>query len=194
MRTISSELAGVVALCWVAMGGVIGCTTTSRDYPGVAADALWKAAVGAAQHPRYTDWMVTENGVFVDEPAGRIEVYRELKRDHAPPGAALQRQSEIWTLSIRVETHDRLPKVVIDTRSTLRSPGFWKQTDHFFTEIDSRLAQSTSAAAATSEQAPAAHPNANGLEAPSAQDKPVAQGTAQQPAASGAAQEPMKTP
>ncbi len=168
MRTISSECLRAVVVSLGCALALMGCTTTSRDYPGVAPDALWKAAVGAAQHPHYTDWMVAENGVFVDEPGGRIEVYRELKRDHAPPGAALQRQSEKWTLSIRVETHDRLPKVVIDTRSTLRSPGFWKQTDHFFAEIDSRLAQSTRSESTASVAGAAASGNA--LEAPSARE------------------------
>ncbi len=145
---------------------------TSRDYPGVAPDALWKAAVGAAESPRYTDWMVTENGVFVDEPGKRIEIYRELTRDHAPLGAALQRQSEIWTFSVRVQTDDRIPKVVIDTRSTLRSRGFWKQTDHFFGEIDSRLAQRPPVAPVSGET-PAAAEGA---------------------AAKGAAQPPMQAP
>lgn len=168
MRIISSERARAIVLWLGCAVALFGCTTTSRDYPGVAPDTLWKAAVAAAQHPHYTDWMVTENGVFVDEAGGRIEVYRELKRDHAPSGAALQRQSETWTLSIHVETHDRLPKVVIDTRSTLRSPGFWKQTDHFFGEIDSRLAQSTRAEPATG--TPAAAASGNALEAPSARE------------------------
>ncbi len=168
MRIILSDRVRALVLSLGCVVALVGCTTTSRDYPGVAPDALWKAAVAAAQHPHYTDWMVTENGVFVDEAGGRIEVYRELKRDHAPPGAALQRQSETWTLSIHVETHDRLPKVVIDTRSTLRSPGFWKQTDHFFEEIDSRLAQSTRVEPAAADATASAKGTA--LEAPSARE------------------------
>ncbi len=173
MQTISTSarsFAWFIALGLLSMVALIGCTTTSRDYPGVAPDALWKAAVAAAQHPRYSDWMVTENGVFLDEPQRRIEVYRELKRDFAPPGAALQRQSETWTFSIHLETDDRLPKVVIDTRSTLRAPGFWKQTDHFFGEIDARLAQGATAATSGDDQQPASS-GANALESPSALEK-----------------------
>ncbi|MSQ89780.1 MAG: hypothetical protein EXS01_00080 [Phycisphaerales bacterium] len=151
-----------------------GCSTTTRDYPGVSRDALWQATVAAAKHPKYTDWFVVENGVFVDEPAGRIEVYRELKRDYTPLGSTLERQSETWTFSIRVETEDSVPTVQLNARAALRSPNFWKQCDHFFGEIDSRLAQLPAAqgAGALVTAAPQRAPSKNGLESPAAMDSP----------------------
>ena len=152
-----------------------GCSTTSRDYPGVSHDALWQATLDAARHPQYNDWFVCENGVFVDESQGRIEIYRELKRDHAPPGAALERQHENWTFSVRIESDDRVPKVSMHARSGLVSPNFWSQCDHFFGEIDARLAQRArgdaggdGAGTAPTALLPPADANSNGLESPSA--------------------------
>jgi len=148
-----------------------GCNTVSRDYPGVSHDELWQAALGAARNPKYSNWFVTENGVFVDADANRIEIYRELKRDYAEPGEALRRQNETWTFSVLVDADDRVPKIVLNSRAAIRPPNFLTEADHFFGEIDSRLAQlpidlSKPASAITTTQV--ADPN--GLEAPSARD------------------------
>ncbi len=148
-----------------------GCNTVSRDYPGASHDELWQAALGAARNPKYSNWFVTENGVFVDANANRIEIYRELKRDYAEPGEALRRQNETWTFSVLVDADDRVPKIVLNSRAAIRPPNFLTEADHFFGEIDSRLAQlpmdsSKPASAITTMQV--ADPN--GLEAPSALD------------------------
>jgi hypothetical protein len=148
-----------------------GCNSVSRDYPGVSHDQLWQAALGAARNPKYSNWFVTENGVFVDSDANRIEIYRELKRDYAEPGEALRRQNETWTFSVLVDANDRVPKIVLNSRAAIRPPNFLTEADHFFGEIDSRLAQlpidlSKPASAITTTQV--ADPN--GLEAPSARD------------------------
>jgi hypothetical protein len=148
-----------------------GCNTVSRDYPGVSHDQLWQAALGAARNPKYSNWFVTENGVFVDADANRIEIYRELKRDYAEPGEALRRQNETWTFSVLVDANDRVPKIVLNSRAAIRPPNFLTEADHFFGEIDSRLAQlpidlSKPASGITTTQV--ADPN--GLEAPSARD------------------------
>ncbi len=148
-----------------------GCNTVSRDYPGVSHDQLWQAALGAARNPKYSNWFVMENGVFVDENANRIEIYRELKRDFAEPGEALRRQNETWTFSVLVDADDRVPKIILNSRAAIRPPNFLTEADHFFGEIDSRLAQlpmdsSKPASAITTMQV--ADPN--GLEAPSARD------------------------
>ena len=164
----------VVVLAFAAMLLACGCKTVSRDYPGVSHDQLWQAALGAARNPKYSDWFVTENGVFVDEAENRIEIYRELKRDYAPPGAALRRESETWTFSVHVDSEDRVPKVFLDTRTAIRTPNFLAEADHFFGEIDARLAQlptdlNTSDSATTQTKAS----NKNGLEPPAALDAPA---------------------
>ncbi|MSR28774.1 MAG: hypothetical protein EXS03_04255 [Phycisphaerales bacterium] len=138
-RRVGRSFVALAVSC--ASFAVVGCASATRDYPGVTRDALWAAAVGAANHPQYTDWFVAENGVFVDEAELRIEIHRELKRDHAPPGAALRRESETWSLSVRLDMDDRIPKVCVDSRAGIKSRGFKRQADHFFSEIDSRLAQ-----------------------------------------------------
>ena len=149
----------------------VGCNTVSRDYPGVSHDELWQAALGAARNPQYSNWFVTENGVFVDAGANRIEIYRQLKRDYAEPGEALRRQSETWTFSVLVEADHRVPKIILNSRAAIRPPNFLTEADHFFGEIDSRLAQlpidlSNPASAITTTQV--ADPN--GLESPTARD------------------------
>lgn len=159
-------------LAWVAAGTALaaalaGCSTTSREYPGVGRDALWNAAVGAARHPAYSNWTVAQNGVFTDEPSGRIEVYRELKRDFAPPGSGLERQSETWTYSVQVDMSDRIPRVILDTRSGLRTPAFRRQADHYFEQIDARLAQlPPDQLAKPAVVPPPSAPSGHGLEAP----------------------------
>jgi hypothetical protein len=64
-----------------------------------------------------------------------------------------------------------VPKIVLNSRAAIRPPNFLTEADHFFGEIDSRLAQlpidlSKPASAITTTQV--ADPN--GLEAPSARD------------------------
>ena len=167
MRTCPSRHAArgaLVAAC--AAIALAGCATESRDYPGVTHDALWTAALDAANHPQYDDWIVAENGVFADEGTDRIEIHRELKRDRARDGGALRREGEEWALSVRLEVTDRIPKVLVASRSGFRSHGFLRQADHFFAEIDARLAQRGTGTAAPSQ--PAVPANAGSLEAPSA--------------------------
>lgn len=160
-----------IGLACLSVACAVGCSTVSRDYPGVSHDELWQAALGAANNPKYSDWFVTENGVFVDKADNRIEIYRELKRDYAPPGAALRRESETWTFSVLVDTDDRVPKVFLDTRTAVRTPNFWKQADHFFGEIDARLAQLPTDPLNTMVKIPTPLiPNKNALEAPTALD------------------------
>ncbi len=174
MRILSSDRWRVVGLVWplltlALLAWCIGCSSASRDYPGVSPDALWQATVGAARNPKYSDWFVAENGVFLDEAEGRVEVYRELKRDYGPPGGALRRENQTWTFSIRVEADDRIPRVLLDTRTKIRTQDFWKQADHFFSEIDARLSQLPSDELTV----PGVHPavgvaDPNGLQAPAA--------------------------
>lgn len=148
---------------------LVGCGTVSRDYPGVSREALWGAAVGAAEHPEYSDWVVADNGVFIDETDGRIEIFRELKRDHARNGGGLKREAEKWVLSVNVETSDRIPKVRVESRNSLRAKGFLAQADHYFAEIDQRLAHSNLAAPAVA-ATPAVTASPNGLELPTAHE------------------------
>ncbi len=134
-----------VALCIAAAVAVAGCGGIVRNYPGVSRDALWAAAVGTAERPTgYDDWHVVENGVYADKPSGRIEIYRELKRDFTPVGQKRRRQQETWALSVQLETEDgQIPSIRLSQNSTIRSPRFTLEADRFFDEVGLRLAQAS---------------------------------------------------
>lgn len=140
MRGAMRAVLGVLAAVALA-----GCGGIVRTYPGVSRDALWNAAVGTAERPTgYDDWHVVENGVYADEPSGRIEIYRELKRDYTPAGQKRRRQQQTWALSILLETEDgQIPAIRISQNSTIRSPGFSLEADRFFDEVGLRLAQAS---------------------------------------------------
>lgn len=133
------------ALGVLVLVALAGCGGIVRTYPGVSRDALWNAAVGTAERPTgYDDWHVVENGVYVDEPSGRIEIYRELKRDYTPVGQKRRRQQQTWALSVLLETEDgQIPAIRISQNSTIRSPGFSLEADRFFDEVGLRLAQAS---------------------------------------------------
>lgn len=140
-----ARIAVRAALGVVALVALAGCGGIVRTFPGVSRDALWNAAVGTAERPTgYDDWHVVENGVYVDEPSGRIEIYRELKRDYTPVGQKRRRQQETWALSVLLETEDgQIPAIRISQNSTIRSPGFSLEADRFFDEVGLRLAQAS---------------------------------------------------
>ena len=146
------------ALAVVALLSAAGCGGIVRNYPGVSRAALWKAAVGTAERPTgYDDWHVVENGVYTDEPTGRIEIYRELKRDYTPVGQKRRRQQETWALSVQLETEEgQIPSIRIAQNSTIRSPRFTLEADRFFDEVGLRLAQASPQGAAGATAADAA--------------------------------------
>jgi hypothetical protein len=136
---VRALLGTAVAVAMAGCGGVL------RNYPGVSREALWRAALGTAERPTgYSDWHVVENGVYADEPSGRIEIYRELKRDYTPVGQKRRRQQETWALTIQLETDEgQIPGIRIRQNSTIRSPRFTLEADRFFDEVGLRLAQAS---------------------------------------------------
>lgn len=139
-RTAMRALIGAAIMLAVA-----GCGGVMRNYPGVSREALWRAALGTAERPTgYSDWHVVENGVYADEPTGRIEIYRELKRDYTPAGQKRRRQQETWALTIQLETEEgQIPSIRFRQNSTIRSPRFTLEADRFFDEVGLRLAQAS---------------------------------------------------
>jgi len=132
-----------VLMCTAIAVAMAGCGGVLRSYPGVSREALWRAALGTAERPTaYSDWHVVENGVYADEPSGRIEIYRELKRDYTPVGQKRRRQQETWALTVQLETDEgQIPGIRIRQNSTIRSPRFTLEADRFFDEVGLRLAQ-----------------------------------------------------
>ncbi|MDA1008860.1 MAG: hypothetical protein O2800_07680, partial [Planctomycetota bacterium] len=124
-----------------------GCHTTDalRDYPGVSADQLWRAALAAANDPMAKDWHLIENGVWYDEPNHRIELFRVLKRDVLEVGASHPRREERrWSVSICVLDPDRgerrfAPAIRIEDRTLAQPRKFHSLTDSYFDDVEQRL-------------------------------------------------------
>lgn len=171
-----------------------GCRlgSVSRAYPGVSEQQLWSATVMAARQPEMTDWFVTENGVFVDDVAHRIEIHRELKRD-VMNGQAVRRQTEIWSFTVDVDMSDRTPRVIMQPRGRLRGGSFFSQSDQFFRQIDVRLAQHPSMHEGLT--SPAASTQAEGgLEAPIAHEPTPQQRVQPSEAPVSPTQQPLEPP
>lgn len=111
-----------------------------RSYEGHTRAEVWEAMVQAAQYPRYRDWVVQENNVWADESGERVEILRELKRDVVLPGQKPYREQAEWRL--RAVLEPGFPPTVRMTTQDICVPAhFWLQADHYFDEIQSRLAQ-----------------------------------------------------
>ncbi len=171
-----------------------GCRlgSVSRAYPGVSEQQLWSATVLAARQPELTDWFVTENGVFVDEAAHRIEIHRELKRD-VMKAQAVQRQTEVWSFSVDVDTSDRIPRVIMQPRGRIRGGSFFSQSDQFFRQIDARLAQLPSMHEGLTPAA-ATPGHEGGLEAPIAHEPSPQQRVQPMEAPAAPTQQPLEPP
>lgn len=114
-----------------------GCSQT-RAYEGHTRDEVWQAMVAAAEHPRYRDWIVTENQVWKDEPDARVEILRELKRDVVLMGQKPYREEAEWRLRGVLEPGD-VPIIRFSTNDICIPAHFWLQADHYFDEVQTRL-------------------------------------------------------
>src|SRR5262245_61198706 len=89
----------VAMVCWL----LAGCTSVKQSFQGVPTDQAWTAMKAVAENPRYDDWYLAENEVWVDEPDHRIEVYRRLQRVLYRPAAKPFPQEQAWRFQIRLE-------------------------------------------------------------------------------------------
>jgi hypothetical protein len=127
-----------IALAVAAVPLLSGCAQT-RTYEGYSRDEVWQAMVSAAKHPRYRDWVVMDNQISTDEPDARVEIWRELKRDVVLPGQKPYREEAEWRMTSALE--DGPAPIVRFSTSDLCVPAhFWLQADHYFDEVQSRLA------------------------------------------------------
>ena len=96
---ITSRL--MVVLLAVSM--LLGCTTVHQEFAGLPSDQVWTALVAVAESPDYDDWTVTENEVWVDEAAQRIEIYRRLRRVIHQPAYKARRENREWRFQVIFE-------------------------------------------------------------------------------------------
>lgn len=131
--------AGLALIAALALAPFLtGCAQT-RTYEGYTRDEVWQAMVYAAKHPRYRDWVVMDNQTWTDEPAARVEIWRELKRDVVLPGQKPYREEAEWRLRGNLEEGPS-PIVRFSTTDLCIPAHFWLQADHYFDEVQSRLA------------------------------------------------------
>jgi len=125
-----------VALLGAALLG--GCEM-ERSFEGHTREEVWDAMVLAAQYPRYRDWVVQENNVWADPMKDRVEILRELKRDVVLPGQKPYREESEWRLHAMLEPGFP-PTVKMATKDICVPAHFWLQADHYFDEVQARLA------------------------------------------------------
>ncbi len=136
LATVRSACAALVAFAALA-----GCGHSQvcqfDDYPR---DDVWMAMVQAARAPRYSDWIVVENKVKVDDAAHRITVYRDLRRDLVEPGLSPQREETQWRFAAVISA--QTPTAVTFSTPDWAVPAhFWKEADHFFGQVRMRLGE-----------------------------------------------------
>ncbi len=90
----------------LAISMLLGCTTVHQEFVGLPSDQVWTALVAVAQSPNYDDWTLTDNDVWVDEAAQRIEIYRRLRRVIQQPAYKARRENREWRFQVIFEPTD----------------------------------------------------------------------------------------
>ncbi len=93
---IASRLTVVVLAAFI----LPACTTVRQEFVGSSRDQVWRAMVAVAESPSYDDWTVTDNDVWVDEAAQRIEIYRRLRRVIHQPASKARRENREWRFQV----------------------------------------------------------------------------------------------
>ncbi|MEE9131703.1 MAG: hypothetical protein V3T84_16935 [Phycisphaerales bacterium] len=93
---IASRLTVVVLAAFI----LPACTTVRQEFIGSSRDQVWRAMVAVAESPSYDDWTVTDNDVWVDEAAQRIEIYRRLRRVIHQPASKARRENREWRFQV----------------------------------------------------------------------------------------------
>ena len=125
-------LAFLIGLSFLITAG--GCTTVREKYPGVQTGQLWTAMKAAAEQPRYDDWHIRENQVWVDADAKRIEVYRRLHRQLVDPASKSRTEEQTWKFQIWLEETDP-PKVTFISRDWAVPAKARLEADRYFKDV-----------------------------------------------------------
>lgn len=147
-------VAGV--LLFLALGALGGCTTVERSFPEHQPEAVWRAAVAAAESPTYyADWHIIENNVWADAENNRLEIYRRLMRDETPYGADPHRRRRNMEFTVNLLTGEEGEPLVefisrhIDVPSIARD-----EAEFFFEDMQDILAGAPMPPAGNGMQAP----------------------------------------
>lgn len=91
----------------------------------------------AAEEPTYTDWIVLENAVVVQEDARRIQIYRRLRRDLIAPAAPSRREDQTWKITVSLEEPKppKPPEVVFTVREPSAPMNAQREALRFFNDV-----------------------------------------------------------
>ena len=78
------DLPGAAVIAALLLGG---CTTVNHSFPDHDSGPVWTAMVAVAEQPRYDDWKVLDNDVWVDEAERRIRIrdIADIRRGYVEP-------------------------------------------------------------------------------------------------------------
>lgn len=111
-----------------------GCTTVHQEFAGLPSDQVWTALVAVAESPNYDEWTVTDNDVWVDEAARRIEIYRRLRRVIHQPAYKARRENREWRFQVIFEPTD--PPLATFTSRGLGVPSqAQEEGEHYFQDV-----------------------------------------------------------
>ncbi|MHC4418958.1 MAG: hypothetical protein ACYS1E_00020 [Planctomycetota bacterium] len=83
-----------------------GCAAVKHTFTDQDAEQVRTAMVAVAGQPRYDDWTVVANDVWVDEAGRRLEIHRRLDRLRREPGAKPRREQRTWRFDVRLLATD----------------------------------------------------------------------------------------
>ena len=125
-----------------------GCTSRSQVFDGYNDDQLWTAMVATARSPSYDDWKISDNAVFIDEAARRLEIHRVLKRTYVTPWSDPRRETEEWRFQIVLGSDSELdqPMVCFTARQIAVPAHVWNEADRYFSQMRTLLGPTRSPA------------------------------------------------
>ncbi|MHC4217057.1 MAG: hypothetical protein ACYSU7_01245 [Planctomycetota bacterium] len=129
-RRFATRAAGAL-VCILVAGG---CSTVEHTFVDHEADQVWTAMVAVAEQPRYDDWTIIANDVWVDEPSYRLEIHRQLERMLRDAGMKPFREQRTWQFEVRLLATDP-PHATFATRNTAVISQAKAEAERYFDDV-----------------------------------------------------------
>jgi hypothetical protein len=130
MRSATCAL-GIVGVWGLALAGCAGVKHTFDDQD---AEHVWKAMVAVAEQPRYDDWTIVANDVWVNEADHRIEIHRRLGRQVYLNQAKPRREQRTWQFEVRLLGTDP-PEATFASRNTTVPTQLQAEASRYFDDV-----------------------------------------------------------
>ena len=115
-----------------------GCASVKHTFDDQDAEHVWKAMVAVAEQPRYDDWTVVTNDVWVNEADRRIEIHRRLDRQLNVPPAKPRREQRTWQFEVRLLGTDP-PEATFASRGTSVPTQLQAEASRYFDDVGDLL-------------------------------------------------------